>query len=376
MRLLTLLCVLCFLISNVTHAQSISERKKQVMQGKERDDRGSQPQEQISDEARKRFAEVQKQMRSGEIKFIGDRPTFRIKLNPALNYSMEELTGLKEGGDDKFSKFSDQVIEIEKGIVAEALKKGVKLDLPSLRCTEKLTRFDWRSLGKVTPVKDQNPCGSCAYFSSLAAWEGSYAIRNNVHVDSSEQRLLSCTTGSCSGESLGDVAAEMLDEGTSTEAAYPYVASNTACNTTIATPYNTINTARVDPSVHLSSVDEIQQAICDHGPVVMAFASTPAFQAYSSGIFNEQDPRWVNHGMTIVGWDDRARDPQGGGYWIVKNSWGTDWGEDGYARIDYNSNKVGYWARWYDAPYLRIMPVAKWHEAFRKKIPGYPFGGR
>ena len=80
MRLITLFCVSFFALSNVTFAQSISDRKKQAMQGKERGDRGSQmqEQEQISDEAQKRFAQVAKKMRSGQIKFIGDKPTFQM----------------------------------------------------------------------------------------------------------------------------------------------------------------------------------------------------------------------------------------------------------------------------------------------------------
>ena len=104
--------------------------------------------------------------------------------------------------------------------------------------------------------------------------------------------------------------------------------------------------------------------------------STATFQAYSSGIFNESvSPTsgglaQTNHSMAIVGWSDSQ-----GGYWIVKNSWGTGWGESGYARIAYTSNNIGTRARWIDAAYVRIMSVVKWHEAFRLKIPGYPFGG-
>ena len=376
MRLITLFCVSFFALSNVTFAQSSSDRKKQAMQGKERGDRGSQmqEQEQISDEAQKRFAQVQKQMRSGRIKFIGDKPAFRIKLNPALNYSMKELAGEAgvEEAVDKYSRISPEILKLEKSIVDDALKKGFELKLPA--CSSRSSGFNWRTFGKVTPVRDQGGCGSCPSFSTAASWEASHAIRNGALVDSSEQRLLSCTSATCSGSNATVAANEMLLNGTATEGAYPYVASNAACNTSIATPYNAINSARVNG--WSPSVDEIKQAICDHGPVSASFWATATFQAYSSGIFNESvSPTFngqaqTNHSMAIVGWSDSQ-----GGYWIVKNSWGTDWGESGYARIAYTSNNIGTRARWIDAAYVRIMSVEKWHEAFRLKIPGYPFGG-
>ena len=379
MRLLTLFCVLCFSLSNITYAQSIGDRKKQAMQGKERGERGSQVQEQgqISDEARKRFAQVAKKMRSGQIKFIGDKPTFQIKLNPALNNKLKSITGAKDrSGDLKFSKISPKITKLEKSILADALRNGTKIPyVPSVDCPDR-SRFDWRSSGKVTPVKNQGSCGSCTMFAAIAAWEGSHAIRNGALVDASEQRLLSCTAGSCSGAILDNQREELMlgtqsgDPGTATEASYPYTASNSACNTSASTPYNAINTARVSSTAVIPTVDEMKEAICEHGPIAMQMRVTDAFRAYDSGIFNEDASGSTNHAMAIVGWDDRE-----GGYWIVKNSWGASWGESGYMRVAWGSNSVGKYAGFVDAPYLTIMDWDKWVKMLITEIPSYPFGG-
>ena len=389
MRLIILFTIFWVSLSGVVHAQDRGQFQKQATQAQkqiresrgtqERTNRQAQAQEEIGNEAKKRFAKVQKQMRSGKIKFIGDKPTFRIKLNPALNHSMKQLTGEKgvEKAVDKYNRISPKILELEKSIVDRELGAGIELKLPS--CSSRSSGFDWRAFGKVTPVKNQSPCGSCPFFSTVASWEGSHAIRNGTLVDASEQRLLSCTSGTCSGSNATVAANEMLANGTATEVAYPYVASNTACNASVSTPYDAINSARVNG--WSPSVDEIQQAICDHGPVSASMWSTGTFQAYDSGIFNESVSPVIasgtnagqartNHSMAIVGWSDSQ-----GGYWIVKNSWGTGWGESGYARIAYTSNNIGTRARWMDAPYLRIMSAKKWREAFRLEIPGYPFGG-
>ena len=390
MRLLILFSVLCFSMSNITHAQSISDQKKQAMQVKERGDRGSQvqEQEQISDEARKRFAKVARQMRSGEIKFIGDKPTFRIKLNPALNFSIKELTGAKDEQEvvDKYSRISSKITKLEKSIVADALKAGIKMPYVDLiDCPDRI-RFDWRALGKVTPVKNQKSCGACTMFAVLAAWEGSYAIRNDIFVDGSEQRLLSCTEGNCMYGSYLDYQRHRFTwgsshnssegPGTAKEASYPYYGGISApgtdevCRTRIPTPYHAINTGRVNSSVDIPRVDEIKEAICEHGPIAMGMRVTSAFIYYDSGIFNEDDSGAINHAMAIVGWDDRD-----GGYWIVKNSWGTNWGESGYVSVAWGSNSIGKYAGFVDAPHLSIMNWEEWEKKLVAEIPSYPVSG-
>ena len=104
-------------------------------------------------------------------------------------------------------------------------------------------------------------------------------------------------------------------------------------------------------------MDAIKQAILDYGPVAVGIAIGSAFQSYSEGIFNTEEGVWqVNHGVVLVGWDDN----QGtNGIWFLRNSWGDDWGEDGYMRIEYGIDAVGYAANYvvYNLPEMDIRPL-------------------
>jgi len=90
-------------------------------------------------------------------------------------------------------------------------------------------------------------------------------------------------------------------------------------------------------------VDKLKQALCRYGPLAVAVRATRLFQAYKSGVFNERDTGKVNHGVTLIGWDDNKE------AWLIKNSWGTGWGEKGYMWIVYYSNSIGYGASWVEA---------------------------
>jgi C1A family cysteine protease len=86
-------------------------------------------------------------------------------------------------------------------------------------------------------------------------------------------------------------------------------------------------------------VDQIKQAIFSHGPVSACVYVNSAFQAYTGGIFNACEDEWINHVVLLVGWDDT----QGtNGVWILRNSWGYSWGEEGYMRIEYDCSRIGY----------------------------------
>lgn len=90
-------------------------------------------------------------------------------------------------------------------------------------------------------------------------------------------------------------------------------------------------------------VAAIKKALCAYGPLGVAVAVTSAFQAYKSGVFNENSNADINHAVTLVGWDDSKQ------AWRIKNSWGKAWGEAGYMWITYNTNKIGYGASWVQA---------------------------
>ncbi|MEO7032767.1 MAG: C1 family peptidase [Polyangiaceae bacterium] len=99
----------------------------------------------------------------------------------------------------------------------------------------------------------------------------------------------------------------------------------------------------LDSSGNVPGTDDIKQAIVTHGPVSAAVYVTEAFQNYAGGVFDEGAAGRINHAIVIVGWDDSR------GAWHVRNSWGPNWGEEGYIWVKYGSNSIGAWASWVDA---------------------------
>ena len=96
--------------------------------------------------------------------------------------------------------------------------------------------------------------------------------------------------------------------------------------------------AYIGSGEELPSVEQIKQAIFNYGPVSASVAVDPYFQAYAGGIFNFNYDSMTNHAISLVGWDDTQGE---NGVWYLRNSWGTDWGEDGYMRIEYGCSRVG-----------------------------------
>jgi cathepsin L len=102
----------------------------------------------------------------------------------------------------------------------------------------------------------------------------------------------------------------------------------------------------VSDSKPIPSKQEIKAALCQYGPLSVAVDADENFVAYAGGVFQgfasqpEDTKAQVNHAINIIGWDD------GKGAWLIRNSWGDDWGEKGYMWIDYNSNNIGFAAAW------------------------------
>ena len=197
----------------------------------------------------------------------------------------------------------------------------------------------------VTGVRDQGTCGSCWAFATIGAFEGSYLIRNYQEIDASEQQIVSCSGGgSCRGGMYG--FDYLVNHGDAKESDIPYGNSNGNCNTGVASPYRAYTWGYL-PGVSggwgIPTASALKQYLCVHGPLYVAVRATPALQAYTEGVFNEHDTRITNHAVTLCGWDDAK------GAWLIKNSWGTDWGMNGYVWIAYGANSIGDGAAWVDA---------------------------
>jgi C1A family cysteine protease/PKD repeat protein len=265
--------------------------------------------------------------------------TFTVSQNPATQYSLEQLCGLKEPANWRqgapFDDMSANTID------------GVK-SLPAA--------FDWRAQvsGGMPPIRDQEGCGSCWAFSTTGALECAIKIKDQVDVDLAEQYLVSCNPYGYNCPNGGwwvhDMETNVADHcggvGAVLENYFPYQAADVACTCPFQHDYKLKSWSYVGAQWSTPSVTQIKQAIYDHGPVSVAISVNSAFQAYHGGVFNGCSSGSINHAVVIVGWDDA----QSGGIWIIRNSWGPYWGEGGYMRIPYNCSQVGYNATYVDYP--------------------------
>ena len=211
--------------------------------------------------------------------------------------------------------------------------------------------FDWRTQNGVTPIKDQGNCGSCWAFATVGVLECNIRIASGDLVDLSEQWLVSCNQdgwGCGTGWFAHDYHWWKTDSyggtGAVMEGEFPYVGYGAPCDGPYSHYYKIVYWAYIGSDQGIPPTEAIKQAILDYGPVSSAVYATTAMLAYSGGIFNNCESGEVNHAVTIVGWDDHALDEYGQEHsvWIVKNSWGPGWGEDGYMRIPYNCSNIGY----------------------------------
>lgn len=190
------------------------------------------------------------------------------------------------------------------------------------------TAVDWRSKGAVTPVKNQGQCGSCWSFSTTGSVEGAWQISGHNLTSLSEQQLMDCSVpegdNGCQG-GLMDYGFEYIikNGGVTTESNYPYEMKNGVCDAAKAKMFDARITSYSD--VKVNDPDQLQAALTK-GPVSVAIeADQSGFQHYSGGVFSGACGTKLDHGVLAVGYS--------ADYWIVKNSWGATWGDQGYIQL-------------------------------------------
>jgi len=250
--------------------------------------------------------------------------TFTVGENEAAGRPLEELCGLVEPPD---------------------WRRDGRFD-PGTPSRDLPFAFDWRELGACPPVRNQGGCGSCWAFATVGPLESNILIVDGAAVNLSEQWLVSCNQSGwgCDGgwwahgyhESSTDACG---GTGAVLESDFPYVAYDALCDCPYSHEYVIDDWAYIGSSSGVPTRDSIKNAILDYGPVSVAVYANSAMQGYTGGVFNGCANGTVNHGVVLVGWDDN-QGPEG--VWIMRNSWGSGWGENGYMRMRYGCSRIGY----------------------------------
>jgi C1A family cysteine protease len=274
--------------------------------------------------------------------------TFRIGATDVFDQPISTLTGFREPNQ----------AEIQAMMLRLSSKPLMAIPAPrrGVSCQSNQRRLDLRNQSLVTPIRNQRGCGSCWDFCAISAYESNYLVTNGGSpnsVDLSEQYVLNCSnSGTCNGGWHYKVFDWAMDNNVRLprEATLPYTAADHGCNNVnvpVTDRFNVQDWGSVNPSGNISDMateQQIKDAICKYGAVATTVWASELFKGYASGVFDEfNQTTSLNHCVTIIGWDDNKS------AWLIKNSWGTNWGEDGYMWIKYGCNNIGKYTFWVQA---------------------------
>jgi len=266
------------------------------------------------------------------------------------------ITFMFDLSDDERSFYTGRQKLSADGLAISCLAHGVTA--PRLDTTATPTTWDWRTKGVVNPIKNQGQCGSCWAFSTIGVIESKWAIKGNKLTSFSEQEIVDCSVGCSEEPPYGKVCNQGCNggwqwnafydivgwKGVELETAYPYTAQTGTCQRTQHGPpeaqisnYTCLST----PQGAVANEDQMAAYLVANGPIAIAM-DAGLLESYSSGIINPTAGQCsqvqLDHAIIIVGF---GVDATAGAFWIVRNSWGETWGEQGYFRIVRGVNACG-----------------------------------
>lgn len=211
-------------------------------------------------------------------------------------------------------------------------------------CKNAPASVDWRTKNAVTEVKDQGQCGSCWTFSATGAFESAWFLAGNKLQNFSEQQLVDCVKDiggccmGCNGGLMDPAFIYLHSNGFDSWTDYPYTAADGSCH---ATPSD-VKTQGASGFIDVTKgSDDALKCAAANQPVAVAI-DAGSLQTYFGGIISGSWSCYnsgLDHGVLVVGYGTDSKTNTD--YWIVKNSWGEDWGENGYFRAQRGNDCMG-----------------------------------
>lgn len=256
--------------------------------------------------------------------------------------------GINKYSDQTYEEWSKHYLNAPLDLACKAQNKQENVQermLQSILEDKYPEELDWRKLGGVSPVKDQGECGSCWTFATVGTLESRQLIKYGHFYPNSEQQIVDCAYGygddaGCNG-GLPPAAMEYLRYagGIATEKEYPYTAKDGECYfkpemAVVSVPQGSVNITEGDEV-------EMLHALYNVGPVAIGFEVINDFRSYQSGVFSSPKCKSTasapNHNVLLVGYGTE----DGMDYWLLKNSWGASWGDNGFFKLQRGVNMCG-----------------------------------
>ncbi len=260
------------------------------------------------------------------------------------HFDLSDTTQIRLDKEKKIKKIIDLLNAnpfIQQEILSPDVKSEILVGLPA--------SYDLRASGSLTSIKNQQTCGSCWSFATVGVLEGVIKKNTGIETDLSEQFLVSCNKNnwSCDGGWVAHdyhkdkIATNQTVAGAALETDMPYTNSNGYCQSIASHPYALATWGYIAGGSSNAAVADIKNAIYNYGPVFATVCVGDNFSNYSGGVFSTNESATcgqniVNHAVILVGWNDSDQT------WILRNSWGTGWGESGYMYIRWGTSNIEY----------------------------------